>query len=97
MQFLVVIEPTETGRFRARTGEPLSEVAEGDSADEAKRRLETALNQRLQGGSQLATINLGKGLKGAAQPPLHLEPLPDEDWFFQTMREAIAENRQRED
>src|SRR5262249_48381981 len=28
--------------------------------------------------------------------PLHFEPLPGEDWFFQTMREAIAENRLRE-
>jgi hypothetical protein len=29
--------------------------------------------------------------------PLQLEPLPDEDWFFATLRQAIAGNRQRED
>ncbi len=36
----------------------------------------------------------------AAFPPsdlLRLDPLPDGDWFFQTMREVIAENRRRED
>jgi hypothetical protein len=29
--------------------------------------------------------------------PLQLEPLPDEDWFLATLRQAIAGNRQRED
>ena len=30
-------------------------------------------------------------------PRFHLDPLPDDDWAFRTMREAIAENRRRED
>jgi hypothetical protein len=34
--------------------------------------------------------------RSPAPAPFHLEPLPDDDWFFQTLREAIAENRQRE-
>jgi hypothetical protein len=29
--------------------------------------------------------------------PLQFKPLPADDWFFETMRQAIAENRQRED
>lgn len=97
MQVLVFIEPTETGQFRARTGEPLSASAEGGSAEEAKDRLEALLRQRLQNGSQLATIDLDNRSSKVAQRPLHLEPVPDDDWFFQTMREAIVENRQRED
>jgi hypothetical protein len=29
--------------------------------------------------------------------PIPLEALPVDDWFFQTMRDTIAENRRRED
>jgi len=32
----------------------------------------------------------------SALAPLRFESLPGEDWFFQTMQEAIIENRQRE-
>jgi hypothetical protein len=97
VQILVLIEPTAAGQFRARTGEPLSASSFGASADEAKQRLEALLCQRLQNGSQLATINLDKDSPEATQPPLDLEPIPDNNWFFQSMREAIAENRQHED
>src|SRR5262245_6307928 len=97
MQILVVIELTETGRFRARAGEPFNASAEGESADEAKQCRETLLRQLLQDGNQLATIDLGPGSSEPARLPLHLEPLPDDDWFFQTMRETIAENRRQED
>lgn len=97
MQILVFIEPLGTGQFRARTGEPLSASAEGDSADEAKQRLEVLLRQRLQNGLQLATIDLDNGAAAVSQRPLDLAPVADDDWFFQTMREAIVENRQRED
>ena len=44
-----------------------------------------------------ATIDLGNGIPDPSQPPLRLEPLPEDDWFFRTIREAIDENRQRED
>ena len=30
------------------------------------------------------------------EPPLRFEPIPGEDWFFETMREAIDENRRVE-
>jgi hypothetical protein len=51
----------------------------------------------LRTGWQIATIDLGNGSLPSSQAPLHLDPLPDDDWFFETMREAIAENRRRED
>ena len=41
--------------------------------------------------------HLGSAAPEPCQPPLQLEPLPADDWFFGTMREAIAENRRRED
>ena len=96
MHVLILIEPIEGERFRARAGEPFGLSAEGKTAEEAAQQLQTILRERLQTGSRLALLDLGKG-SPATLAPLHFEPLPGEDWFFQTMREAIAENRQRED
>lgn len=95
MHVLILIEPIDGRRFRARVGEPFGLSAEGDSADEAAQRLKNILQDRLQTGSRLALLDLGSGLPDAL-PPLHLAPLPGEDWFFQNMQEAIEENRQRE-
>lgn len=95
MHVLILIDPIEGGRFRARAGEPFGVSAEGKSAEEAAQHLKTLLRDRLQTGSRLALLDLGNGLP-STPAPLHLDPLPDEDWFFQTIREAIAENRQRE-
>ena len=95
MHVLILIDPIEGGRFRARAGEPFDVSAEGKTAEEAAQHLKTILCDRLHGGSHLALLDLGNGLP-PTPAPLHLEPLPDEDWFFHTMREAIAENRQRE-
>jgi hypothetical protein len=92
MEIPILIEAIEGGRFRARAGEPFGASAEGTTAEEAAQQLAVLLRNRLHAGAQLAAIELGNG----PHPPLHLDPLPDDDWFFQTLREAIAENRQRE-
>jgi hypothetical protein len=97
MQVPILIEPVGEGRFRARAGEPFTACVEAASAEAARRELEVLLRQRLQNGTQLAVIDVGNGPAPLPASPLHLEPLPDDDWFFQTMREAIAENRRRED
>jgi predicted RNase H-like HicB family nuclease len=96
MHVLILIEPIEGEGFRARAGEPFGVSAEGKTAAEAAQQLKTILRDRLQTGSRLALLDLGNGLPPPTPAPLHLEPLPDDDWFFQTMREAISENRQRE-
>ena len=67
--------------------------AEGQTEDSAAQQLTNLLRQRLQRGARLAVVDLG----ALPQEPLQLDPLPDDDWFFQTMRDAIAENRQKED
>jgi hypothetical protein len=97
MHVLILIEPIGGGRFRANSGEPFGVSAEGGTAEEATHRLESILRDRLQSGSRLALLDLENGLPPPTPAPLHLEPLREDDWFFQTMREAIAENRQRED
>jgi hypothetical protein len=95
MHVLILIEPIEGGRFRARAGEPFGVSSEGKTAEEAAQQLKTVLHDRLRAGSRLALLDLGNGF-APVPAALQLEPLPDDDWFFQTMREAIAENRQRE-
>lgn len=97
MHVLILIEPIEGERFRAKAGEPFGISAEGKTVEEATQHLETMLRHRLHSRSRLALLDLGNGSSPTASSPLHLEPLPDDDWFFQTMREAITENRQRED
>jgi hypothetical protein len=97
MQIPILIEPLEDGRFRAKAGEPFAVSADGLTAAEAAQRLEAVVRERLNTGSLLGVINLGNGAVLPSSADLHLEPLPDDDWFFQTMREAIAENRRRED
>jgi uncharacterized protein (DUF433 family) len=92
MHILILIESLEGGLFRAKAGEPFGVSAEGKTAEEAAQHLKSILRDRLQAGSRLAMLDLGNG----SPAPLHTELLPGEDWFFQTMREAIAENRQRE-
>jgi predicted RNase H-like HicB family nuclease len=95
MQVLILIEPKDSGGFLASAGEPFRVCVEAASAEEAASQLESALRQRLQSGSRLAVLNLENGQKEIPLP-LSLEWLPDDDWFFQTMREAIKENRDRE-
>jgi hypothetical protein len=97
MQIPILVEPGENGGFRARAGEPFGVSAEGATAREAAEHLATLLRDRLKAGARLAFVDLPNGPQVLAPAPLQLEPLPDEDWFFETMRQAIAENRQRED
>ena len=70
--------------------------ADGQTATEAAQHLTVLLQNRLQAGARLAVIDLANGPPLVPSSPVQFEPLPDDDWFFQTMREAIAENRQRE-
>jgi hypothetical protein len=97
MQIPILIEPDQAGGFRARAGEPFGVSAEGPTASEAANHLAVLLRDRLKAGARLAFLDLENGPQVIPQVPLHLEPLPDDDWFFPTMRDAIAENRQKED
>ena len=97
MHVLILIDPMEGGGFRARAGEPFGLSAEGKTAEDATQQLETILCNRLHSGSRLVLLDLGKVSASPGPAPQHLEALPDADWFFETMGEVIAENRQRED
>lgn len=95
MQVLIFIEPKEGGGFRATAGEPFRLSAEAESEEGATQQLETMLRSRLK-GIRVAFLNLENGVQKGTEPPLQFEPVPGEDDFFQTVRETIEENRQRE-
>src|SRR5688572_14215701 len=97
MQLPILIEPIDGGRFRARSGEPLALMTEGATAHEALTALQAALREQLRSGARLGAVDVENGSVSAPAGPLQLDPLPEDDWFFQTMREAIEENRRRED
>ena len=96
MHIPILIEPQSGGSFRARAGEPFAISADGKSATDAASNLAELLRARLKTGAQLGLIDLGNGSQLSGQTPLHLTPLPEDDWFFQTMGEVIAENRRQE-
>ena len=95
MQVLILVEPKEGEGFRATAGSPFDISAEATTAAEATSRLESMLRNRLHHGGRLALLNLNNGAR-PAQPSLHLEPVPADDWFFKTFREAVEEARQCE-
>jgi predicted RNase H-like HicB family nuclease len=97
MRIPILIETGERGGFRAHAGGPFTASADGKTATEATENLAALLRERLKAGARLAVLDIGVAPQVLAQAPLQLEPLPDEDWFFQTMRGAIEENRKRED
>jgi hypothetical protein len=46
--------------------------------------------------TRVAFLNLSSGSQQGAESLLQFDPVPGEDEFFQAVREAIDENRQRE-
>jgi hypothetical protein len=97
MQIPVLIQPIEGGRFRARAGEPFAMTVEAASPEEATATLAKQLEECFRAGAALTVIHVNNG--NASAPAVHFDftPLADDDWFFQTMRDAIAENRAREE
>ena len=97
MQLPILIEPIDEGRFRAHAGSPFTLFGEGATEAEAAQHLSRLIAERIERGIRITTITLPNVAEAAAQTPLSLEPLPKDDWFFQTLQEAIAENRLHED
>ncbi len=58
MELPVLLEPTPTGGFRARSGDPLNLTAEGDSPAAALDRLRDLIALRIADGSQLTTLRV---------------------------------------
>ena len=98
MEILILVEPTEGGRFVAQAGEPFSLSADGGTADDATQRLRALIDARLQGGGMLKLLSLADGKSGSPVGlPIPADDLYKTDWAFQALGEAIAENRRLED
>jgi hypothetical protein len=93
MQVLILIEPRREGGFRASAGDPFHISAEADSEKDAAQELEAKLRSRLK-GSRVAVLEIGNG--STQDLDLQFQPVAGEDWFFETMRDAIDENRKLE-
>src|SRR5579862_8144379 len=108
MEIVVLLEPLESGGFRAKAGEPFNLCAEGTNTEEATRRLAVLIDAFLAQGRLLTTLTVtnskavipipakNEETTPLPQTPLRFEPLPDDE-FFQEMSAAIAENRRLED
>jgi hypothetical protein len=64
MQLPILIEPSEGGRFRARSGEPQPLAAEAATRDEAIGQLEKPMVDRLRNGTQVQSRPLDNEVPG---------------------------------
>jgi predicted RNase H-like HicB family nuclease len=58
MEIPVLLEPLPDGGFRARSGDPLELMAQGDSPDSALRNLRDLIDTRIASGFLLTTIEV---------------------------------------
>jgi len=94
MQIPVIVEPI-SGGFRAQTGAPLNLVADGATSDEAVAKLRALYIERIARGARLQTLDVPTA---AENPWLKIVGIfKEDDPDFIALREAIAENRRRED
>ena len=98
MEIVVLVEPLEGGRYRARAGGPVDLVAEGTTPDEATQRLRALVETMIASGRQLVTISVTNGqtanIPAAALPA---DNVYQTDWIFRELQEAIAEGRRQDE
>jgi len=58
MDIPVLLEPSPSGGFRARSGDPLNLTAEGNTPDAALHHLRDLISARIAAGSTLTTLNV---------------------------------------
>jgi len=98
MEIVVLVEPLEDGRVRARVGDPLNLCAEGATAAEATRQLGTLLDSFIAEGRGLTTLQVANGKVVTAQAAaLPADNLYESDWVYRELQEAIAECRRQDE
>ncbi len=95
MQIPVVVEKVKGVGYRARSGEPMVESAEGPTPDEALHKLREALTARVVAGAWLMQLDI----PAADNPWLRVAGMlaDEDDESFEEFQRAIAENRRRVD
>jgi hypothetical protein len=93
MKLPVLIERVNNNGYRARSGEPLVLVAEGTTEEEALRKLNVAIQQKVNEGAKLVTVDVGQ----EEQPWKGFRGWLRDDPMFDEWQEAIAEYRRQID
>ena len=94
MYISVLVEPVPGKGYRARGGEPFAFTAEGESRDEAVRRLRELIQNRLQNGAQLIQVEIT-----SSEPPYarFAGTWKPDDPFIEEWKQAMEEYRSQVD
>ena len=92
MDIPVLIEPLPGTGFRARSGDPFAQAAEGASREEALARLEALIKGQLRAGVQLVALQVP-----AANPWVAFAGMFKDNPLFDEVIEIMAENRRLAD
>jgi hypothetical protein len=93
MQIPVLVEPVDNNGFRARSGEPLPLTAEGATRDEALQKLRQLLENRLSGGAEITSLEVGP----TEHPWLKVSGVFANDPQYDEWVAAMEENRRKAD
>ena len=95
MRVPILVERTEGGGYRARTGEPMAITVEAATDREALGIMTARLQEVFSAGAKIAFVEVPNGASNQA-PPLSYVPTPTDDWFFDELEQEIANNRRLE-
>lgn len=94
MQIPVIVEPTQSGQFRAQGLPPFAAVAEGPTKDAALANLRDTLARQFQGDRQLVMLDV-PGVE--INPWIAMTGWLKDDPYFDEWQAAIEENRRQSD
>jgi predicted RNase H-like HicB family nuclease len=104
MEIPVLIEPVAGNGYRARGVEPFGLSAEGATREEVLAKLQQQLQERLQHGAQLLSLDVaGKDARNPWSEFAGMNPWSEfagmfkDDPYFDEWQQAIAENRRKID
>ncbi|SRR5579871_4091776 len=93
MQIAVVVERVKGNGYRARSAEPVSASARGQTRDEALSKLREKIRTRLNKGIELIGLDLGSD----THPLAEFAGMFKDDPLFEDVLKIIAENRRKID
>jgi hypothetical protein len=94
MQIPVIVEPTQSGQYRAHAPQPLTSVGEGPTSEAALAKLREALEKELQKGKQIVLMDLPGE---EANPWLAMAGSLKDNPLYDEWRAAMEENRDQSD
>jgi hypothetical protein len=93
MQIFLLVELVPGSGYRASSGEPFGLSAEGATREEAITKVKHRCEDRLNGGAEVVTVELGP----AAHAWLRFAGMFKDDPGFEELLKILAENQRRMD